>query len=144
MNFKIIHLSFILALLLLPSAAYAFLDNALNKAIGLGVGAAVLAIIIYLGIWIWNNIKKARKKNVEELPGYSDYYAPKISQSNEDFIALLKSTVNESKFEIISDEDLVKICKRARLVNAQSKKTDTDFIMAINKLSEEIKKRGLY
>jgi len=145
MNFKIIHLvAFFLALLLLPSAAYAVLDRALNKSIVQGVGAVGLAIIICLGIWIWNNIKKAGKKRVEDFPRYSDYYAPKITQSNEEFIALLKSTVNENRLEIIPNEDLVEICKRARLVNAQSKKPDTDFIMAVKKLSEEIKKRGLY
>ncbi|RPJ17571.1 MAG: hypothetical protein EHM30_03170 [Desulfobacteraceae bacterium] len=135
MNFKIIHLvALFSALLLFPFAACAVSDRALNKAIWLGVSAAGLSIIICLGIWIWNSIKKVRKKSVKELSRYSDYYAPKITQSNEEFIALFKSTVNENRFETIPDEDLVKICKRARLVNAQSKKTDPDFIMAINKV----------
>ncbi len=79
-----------------------------------------------------------------DTPGISGIAdGPEVGK-NDEFIKLLKSTVNEKRLEIIPNEDLIEICKRARLVNAQSKKPDNDFIMAVKKLSEEITNRGLY
>ncbi len=74
------------------------------------------------------------------ISGIAD--GPEVGK-NDEFIKLLKSTVNENRLEIIPNEELIEICKRARLVNAQSKKPDNDLIMAVKKLSEEIKNRGL-
>lgn len=109
------------------------LGGLLNKVSGFlwsAVGSAVISYgILRAGI---------------EIPGISGIAdAPEVGK-NDEFIKLLKSTVNEKRLEIIPNEDLIEICKRARLVNAQSKKPDNDFIMAVKKLSEEITNRGLY
>jgi hypothetical protein len=39
---------------------------------------------------------------------------------NEEFIALLKSTVKENRLDIIPDSDLIKICKQAQSIAAFS------------------------
>jgi hypothetical protein len=67
--------------------------------------------------------------------------APKKTQPNEEFIALLKSAVNENRLETIPNEDLLEICKRARSIDASSKKLDSELSRTINILLEEIKKR---
>jgi len=64
-------------------------------------------------------------------------------QKNEEFIALLKSTVKENRLDIIPNEELFKICNRARSIAAFSNTLDIELSKAINTLLEEIKKRGL-
>lgn len=109
------------------------LGGSLNKGSGFfwsAVGSAVISYgILRAGI------------DAPGISGIAD--GPEVGK-NDEFIKLLKSTVNEKRLEIIPNEDLIEICKRARLVNAQSKKPDNDFIMAVKKLSEEIINRGLY
>jgi hypothetical protein len=65
-------------------------------------------------------------------------------QKDEEFIALLKSTVKENRLDIIPDSDLLKICTRARSIAAFSNTLDIELSKAINTLLEEIKKRGLH
>jgi len=62
---------------------------------------------------------------------------------NEEFIALLKSTVKENRLDIIPDSDLIEICKRARSIDASSNNLDIELSKAINTLLGEVKKRGL-
>lgn len=62
---------------------------------------------------------------------------------DEEFIALLKSAVKENRIDMISDRELHEICNRAKLIASCSNEMDIELSMAINKLFEEIKKRGL-
>jgi len=62
---------------------------------------------------------------------------------DEEFIALLKSTVKENRFDIIPDNDLIEICKRARKINDSINIMDIELSETIFTLLEEIKKRGL-
>lgn len=71
------------------------------------------------------------------------YPISEVTQPNEEFIALLKSALNENKFETISNEDLLEIFQRARSIAAFSNTMDIELSKAINTLVEEIKKRGL-
>ena len=64
-------------------------------------------------------------------------------QSNEEFIALLKSTINENRLNTIHGDDLIEIYKRARSIDASSNNLDIELSKAIDTLLEEIKKRGL-
>lgn len=77
----------------------------------------------------------------EEYRRTATYSAPKKTQPNEEFIALLKSAVNENRLETIPNEDLLEICKRARSIDASSKKLEIELPGIINILLEEIKKR---
>jgi hypothetical protein len=74
----------------------------------------------------------------------ADHPIPSETQENEEFIALLKSVVNENKLDTIPNEDLLAIYNRARSIDASSKKLDIEFSRTINTLLEEIKKRGLF
>ena len=64
-------------------------------------------------------------------------------QKNEEFIALLKSTINENGLNTIPGDDLIEIYKRAKLIEASSNNRDVEFSKAINTLLKEIKKRRL-
>jgi tetratricopeptide (TPR) repeat protein len=87
--------------------------------------------------------REANAQAVEEARRRATYPISEVTQQKEEFIALLKSTVNENKLETISNEDLLEICKRARSIDDSSKKLDMELSRAINTLLEEIKKRGL-
>jgi uncharacterized membrane protein YhaH (DUF805 family) len=65
------------------------------------------------------------------------------AQKDEEFLALLKSTVKENRLDIIPNEELFKICNRARSIAAFGNTLDIELSKAIDTLSEEIKKRGL-
>ena len=88
------------------------------------------------------NFREADARAVEETRRRADYSAPKKTQPNEEFIALLKSAVNENRLKTIPNEDLLEICKRARSIDVSSKKLDIELSTTINILLEEIKKRG--
>ncbi len=62
---------------------------------------------------------------------------------NEEFIALLKSSINENGLNTIPGDDLIEIYKRAKLIEASSNNLDIELSKAINILLEEIKKRRL-
>ncbi len=64
-------------------------------------------------------------------------------QSDEEFIALIKSTVKENRLNTIPGDDLIEIHNRAKLFALNSSDLDLELSKAINALSEEIKKRGL-
>ncbi len=64
-------------------------------------------------------------------------------KQNEEFISSLKSTVNENRLDIISNEDLIEIYKRARSINASRNIMDIGLAVTTNTLLGEIKKRGL-
>lgn len=113
------------------------LGGLLNKGSGFfgsAVGSAIGSAVISYGI-LRAGIDTPRISGIADVPEVG---------KNDEFIKLLKSTVSENRLDIIPNDELIEICKRARLVNAQSKKPDNDLIMAVKKLSEEIKNRGLY
>ena len=65
-------------------------------------------------------------------------------QKKQEFIALLKSAVNERMLDTIPNEELLEICKQAQSIeDASGKQRDIELSRAINTLLEEIKKRGL-
>ena len=66
-----------------------------------------------------------------------------IKQSDEEFIALIKSTVKENRFDVIPDYELTEIYNRAKSIAAYSNELDFELSKAINALLEDIKKRGL-
>lgn len=63
--------------------------------------------------------------------------------SDGEFVAILKSAVKENRLNIIPGKDLLKICERAKSVNASGNMTNTDLLEDINTLLEEIKRRRL-
>lgn len=65
-------------------------------------------------------------------------------QKDEEFIALLKSTVKENKFDTIPDSELIEAHNRAKLFALNSNELDFELSGAVSVLSGEIKKRGLY
>ena len=66
-----------------------------------------------------------------------------VKQSDEEFIALIKSTVKENRFDIIPDNDLTEIYNRGKSIAAYNNELDFELSKAINALLEEIKKRKL-
>ena len=62
---------------------------------------------------------------------------------NEEFIQLLKSSINENGLHNIPGDDLIKIYNRARSIEASSNIPDDELSKVINTLLEEINKRGL-
>lgn len=62
---------------------------------------------------------------------------------NDYFIELLKSAIKENRFDIISDNDLIKIYERAMFVDALKNNRDIELTQAIKTLLDEIKKREL-
>jgi len=62
---------------------------------------------------------------------------------NEEFIELLKSSINENGLHNIPGDDLIKIYNRARSIEASSNIPDDELSKVINTLLEEINKRGL-
>ena len=79
----------------------------------------------------------------EEARRRANYPISEVTQQNEEFIALLKSTIKENRLGIIPNEDLLEIYQRARSKAAFSNILDIELSKAINTLLEEIKKRGL-
>ncbi|MGA3282063.1 MAG: glycosyltransferase [Smithella sp.] len=63
--------------------------------------------------------------------------------SDGEFVAMLKSAVKENRLNSISGKDLLKICERAKSVNASGNMTDTGLLEDINTKLEEIKRRRL-
>ncbi|KIE18608.1 hypothetical protein DS62_12840 [Smithella sp. SC_K08D17] len=66
-----------------------------------------------------------------------------MTLKNEEFVALLKSVINENKLSTIPGDDLIEIYKQASSIDASSNSLDIELSKAIDTLLEEIKKRGL-
>jgi hypothetical protein len=64
-------------------------------------------------------------------------------KKDEEFIALLKSTVKENKLDTIPDSELIEIHNRAKLFALNSNELDFALSKAVNALSGEIKKREI-
>jgi uncharacterized RDD family membrane protein YckC len=74
----------------------------------------------------------------------STYYSTSETQRNdEEFIELLKSSINENGLNNIPGHDLIVIYNRARSIEASSNIPDDELSKVINTLLEEINKRGL-
>lgn len=73
----------------------------------------------------------------------ANYPISEVTQQNEEFIALLKSTIKENRLGVIPNEDLLEIYQRAQSKAASSNILDIELSKAINTLLEEIKKREL-
>lgn len=66
-----------------------------------------------------------------------------VKRQNEEFIALLKSTVMENGLNMIPGDDLIEIYNRAKSIAVFSSGQDMELSNAINLVLEEIRKRGL-
>jgi hypothetical protein len=66
-----------------------------------------------------------------------------VKRQNEEFIALLKSTINENGLNTIPGDDLIEIYKQAKSIEASNNIPDIELSKAIDTVLEEIKKRGL-
>jgi hypothetical protein len=89
-------------------------------------------------------LREADARAVEEARRRPWYHIPEETRQNEEFIALLKSAVNEKMLDTIPNEEMLEICKRARSIeDASSKKLDMELSRTINTLLAEIQKRGL-
>jgi len=64
-------------------------------------------------------------------------------KNDEEFIELLKSTINENRLNTIPGDDLIEIYKRAKTIESSNNIPDIELSEAINTVLEEIKKRGL-
>jgi len=64
-------------------------------------------------------------------------------QQNEEFIALLKSSINENGLKTIPGDDLIEIYKRAKSIESSYGIPSLALSVTINAVLEEIKKRGL-
>jgi len=73
---------------------------------------------------------------------YHRHCLPKEA-TEEEFIALLKSTVKENRLDTIPTEDLLEICKRAKSINASRNIIDPELSETNYILFKEIKKRVL-
>ena len=89
-------------------------------------------------------------KTIREAESQPAQYVSKVTttksevkQSDEEFIALIKSTVKENRFDVISDSELTEIYNRGKSIAAYSNELDFELSKAINALLEEIKKRKL-
>ncbi len=89
-------------------------------------------------------------KTIREAESQPAQYVSKVTttksevkQSDEEFIALIKSTVKENRFDVISDSELTEIYNRGKSIAAYSNELDFELSKAINNLLEEIKKRRL-
>jgi len=87
--------------------------------------------------------READARAVEEARRKATYPISEVTQQNEEFIALLKSAINENRLDTISNEELLEIFQRARSKAAFSNTLDIELSKTINTLLEEIKKRGL-
>jgi hypothetical protein len=67
----------------------------------------------------------------------------KVKQQDEEFIALLQSSIEENELNIIPSNELLEIYNRAKSIASGSNETDIELSTAINSLSDELKKRGL-
>jgi len=125
-------------------------------------GAICCGGIIYLFNWARSNPQKIEdhetsvnedagiEKIIREAELRSAQKVQKITtteselkQQNEEFIVLLKSTINENGLNVITGDDLIEIYNRAKSIAAYSNELDSELSKAINALLEEIKKRGL-
>jgi len=74
----------------------------------------------------------------------STYNSTSEAQHNdEEFIELLKSSINENGLNNIPGKELLEIYHRAKLIDASSNNRDIELSKTINTLSDELKKRGL-
>jgi len=91
---------------------------------------------------IENAIRKAEARPAQEM---QKVITPKseVKQNDEEFIELLKSSINENGLNNIPDKELVEIYHRAKLIDASTNNLDIELSKAINTLSGELKKRGL-
>jgi len=62
---------------------------------------------------------------------------------NEEFVELVKSSISENGLNKIPGDDLIKIYKQAKSIEASSNIPDDELTKVINTLLEEINKRGL-
>jgi len=89
-------------------------------------------------------IRDAETMASEKVKNDSTYNSTsEAKHSDEEFIALLKSTINENGLNTIPGDDLIEIYKQAKSIEASSNIPDIELSKAINTLLEEINKRGL-
>lgn len=89
-------------------------------------------------------IQEAETKSSVEVKSDATYYSTsEVKHKDEEFIKLLKSSINESGLNIIPGKELLEIYYRAKLIDTSRSSLDTELSKAINTLSDALKKRGL-
>jgi len=89
-------------------------------------------------------IRDTETKTSEKVTSDSTYYSTSEAQHNdEEFIELLKSSINENGLNNIPGKELLEIYHRAKLIDASINNRDIELSKTINTLSDELKKRGL-
>lgn len=89
-------------------------------------------------------LREADARAVKESRRVVAYPMSEEARKNQEFVALLKSAAYENKLDMIPNEDLLEICKRARSIeDASSKNLDIELSRVINTFLAEIQKRGL-
>jgi tetratricopeptide (TPR) repeat protein/uncharacterized RDD family membrane protein YckC len=89
-------------------------------------------------------IRDTETKTSEKVTSDSTYYSTSEAQHNdEEFIELLKSSINENGLNNIPGKELLEIYHRAKLIDASINNRDIELSKTINTISDELKKRGL-
>lgn len=89
-------------------------------------------------------IRDAETKTSEKVKNDSTYNSTSEAQHNdEEFIELLKSSINENGLNNIPGKELLEIYHRAKFIDAAGNNHDIELSKTINTISDELKKRGL-
>jgi len=88
-------------------------------------------------------ISEAEARALGEAQRTAPYPISSVKQQNEEFIALLKSSINENGLKTIPGDDLIEIYKRAKSIESSYGIPSFALSETINAVLEEIKKRGL-
>jgi len=87
-------------------------------------------------------IREAELRSAQKVQKISTTES-EVKQQNEEFIELLKSTINENGLNVITGDDLIEIYNRAKSIAVFSSEQDMELSSAMNVVLEEIRKRGL-
>jgi hypothetical protein len=100
----------------------------------MSVSVLIIGILFYL-----ISLPLGKSNERKKLTGISDISdGPEVDNLDE-FIALLKSTVNENRLDIIPDKDLLAIYQKAKVVGSY----DPELPKIINTFKDELVRRGL-
>lgn len=91
---------------------------------------------------IENIIREAELKSTQKFQKIA-ITKSETKQQDEEFIALLKSSINENGLKTIPGDDLIEIYKRAKSIESSYGIPSLALSETINAVLEEIKKRGL-
>lgn len=85
-----------------------------------------------------------KEQNIKEIKSDKTYNSTsEVKLKDEEFIELLKSSINENGLNNIPGKELLEIYNRAKAIASCSNEIDVELSKSINALSAEIKQRGL-